>query len=347
MAANGGGYDTQVYYGTRDELNAIGMNLCNGTTTVGKTVTGTATGLTPPFDIGYITLGASQDQLTAGATMFTLTNVLDGPLDFVASRNAGTFTGASVTFVPNSFIIERNLNPANNAVIGPYNFNAGITPATAQLTFANTGADWTGSIGSYFTPRNTFALLYTDVGLAAVATRPWYGFPAASRQAGELHVVSAIAIRQAGGIATQTRQVMFAQADVANKTVTFGPDLTNNAITVLGTAPYLRLSIANAVQAEYNGYFVGNFQQGTGATFRSVTIQKSMGWISGGGTAALEIEDWSAANGTYNTYALMPAVQTTVTQTATGWTGVGNFFMTPYVEGAMFFSATRLAQLTP
>jgi hypothetical protein len=101
------------------------------------------------------------------------------------------------------------------------------------------------------------------------------------------------------------------------------------------------------MQAEYNQYFVGNFQQGTGASHRSVTILKSMGYVSGGGTAALEIEDWSAANGMYNTYALLPGVQTNVTQTATGWTGVGNFFMTPYVEGATFFSATRLAQITP
>ena len=343
-ASAAGGFNTSVFYGTTAELQSQGgTGLCFGTTTAGKTITGTVSGAAPT-DFVAIVLGRASTTLFGGPTSFTLNGVLEGGLDLIATRSA--FSGGAVT--PNSIIIQRNLDIPNNGTVGNLNFATGITPVSATLTLANLGADVAGVSGAYTTPRNTAGTMFGSGALNATTTLTWYGVPAASIQSGEFHVINATAIVQST-IATgllQTRSVVFITANVAARTVTFGPALSAPTVAVAATTPYVRLRLDFTTQPEYNTIFTTNFAQGTGAAQRNVVISKTAGYIAAGGPTRMEVPDASAAAGWTNTWALQSGAVTTWLFVASGFTGGGIVTPNP-VEGAIMNSASRMGQITP
>src|SRR5690606_6358391 len=106
------------------------------------------------------------------------------------------------------------------------------------------------------------------------------------------------------------------------------------------------LNTAHAVQASYNGYFLANYQQGTGAASRAMTVEATAGYLDGAATFNGQIPDLTPA-GYVADYGLKTAVATTWTLTATGWT-TGNFIgANPWTDGATYLSGTRMGTITP
>ena len=252
---------------------------------------------------------------------------------------------------PSRFLIQRNLNPANNSSLGTVDLSTGFAPAASTVTFTNlAGGEWTTTIGSYLTPRNTAAFLFTEVGLfGSAATRNWYGFPTAQRQAGEVHVLEAVATDPAaltGSFNFYTRQVRFVTAEVGPKSATLGPVPAVPTTTTVATAPYVRFRIQHTVNASYDRYFVAFFNQGTESSSRNVQIQKTDTYVDAGGPLAMEIPDLSGVNGWSNDWGMKTGAQTFWGLTATGWTGSG--ITSPVlVDGATLLSGTRNGMITP
>lgn len=335
-----GGWDTRIFFGTTAELQAVGTSRCFGSTGAGKTVTGTLTGagLT---DLTLATLGQSQANIAGGAMTFS--NVIEGNVDLIV----GNSTLGGGAFLPARLFIQRGLNIANGGSVGTINMANGVVPATATMTINNLGAE-VAVIGpaSYVTANNTRGVLYALAGLpVASASQTWYGFPAGSQVAGDMHVINVIALPSLLDN-SQTRQVTLVSAAVANRTVTLGPALAAPTVTVTSTAPYVRLNAAHNVQASYNGYFLANYQQGTGAASRAMTVEATAGYLDGAATFNGQIPDLTPA-GYVADYGLKTAVATTWTLTATGWT-TGNFIgANPWTDGATYLSGTRMGTITP
>lgn len=342
-----GGFDTQAFFGTTAELQAQGNAICNGTTGTGLTVTGTASGIAAPFDLGFVTLGMTQAQLQAGQTAFTLNNVMQGSQDMIAVRQQGTFTGTAINYVPASYVIRRNLTPTNNGVLAPIDFATGTAPQQGTITFQNLGGDWSSVTTLYSTPRNTRGLLHFGADITSSTTRSWWGVPQAARQAGELHIINAIAtVPTTDPTQVQTRQVMAVSENTGNITVNLGSALAAPTVSVAATAPMLRLSLLPAVQPEYDRYFTGLFSQGSDANYRAVTIFKTDAYITAGGPRALVTPDVAGVTGWNAAWQQQTGTATTWVLTVSDWTG-GGITEPVLTDGARIFSATRSGQITP
>jgi hypothetical protein len=125
--ANGGGVawveveqgqpQTYVYHYTREEIVLVGAGQCEGSGTF-KTVNGSVLGL-GPLESATISLGdASTSVGMGGTTNFTLEEVEEGPQDLVATR--AEISATEFAFVPNRFIIRRDLNPPDNSTLPPW-----------------------------------------------------------------------------------------------------------------------------------------------------------------------------------------------------------------------------------
>jgi trimeric autotransporter adhesin len=332
-AAEGGGFRTRVFFGTTTEMISQGSALCYGTTG-NKTVTATLTGVAAT-EFAFVTLGQSAGSVVGGNVTFN--GVIDGPLDLIAAKNS---IGAS-GFTPTGFLINRNLNIANGGSAGTINMAATFAPATATLTPVNLNGETliTGSI--YQTPRNTSAVL-----ASGVSGTTWYGIPAAQQQAGESHMVFAIALQNPVDPNTATRQVLFVSTAVAAKTVTFAAALTVPAISVIATAPYVRMRAVYTVQTDYNRYFTADWSQGSGTTYRDVSVEITSAYNNNGATVTHDVPDFTGLPLWLADYGLKTGAATTWIYTASGFTGTGVNGPT-LTDGAVIFSATRQGTITP
>jgi hypothetical protein len=346
VPAVGGGWEMHTFHGTTAEMQTQGQSLCGGKTSTGKTVTGSVTPTLGALETANITLGNAQARVGGGGSAFTLTSVIDGALDLVATRSALDMT--TFASAPNRILIQRNLNPAHNSSLGVLDFATGVAPAQATLTFGNVMGDWTGSFGFFRTNRDTHALLYNEFGMTAAATRQWYGVPAAQRVAGDVHMIMAMAMEPIVGESevTQSRIVTFLTTEVAPKTIEFGPRLPNPTVTVTATQPYVRVRIAHTLAAPYDRYVNGMVSQGENAAARVVSMAKTAGYISAGGSAPLEVPDLTGVSGWNSDWGLKGGARSTWTLQATGWSGTG--VATPVlVDGAIMSAASRMGEITP
>jgi hypothetical protein len=343
-----GGFDVEVFYGTTAELQTRGGEICAVAGAL-KTVNGSVAGngLT---DMTQVTLGSSIATIAAGSpNTFSLTNVIPGSLDLLASRSAMTINGTSVGFTPNRFVLRRGLNPANGSTLPVIDFGTeGFAPQSATTTIANLGADQALQVMSYTTANNTFGTLYVDGAPAAATSRPVWGIPAAQQVAGDFHFLNVNA-SPAGltGVPAYTRNVGLVFQAVSNRTVTLGP--LHSAVTI-GTAAgagYGRITATFAIQPEYDRYHVADYQQAGGGAERRTQVQKTKGYIAAGGASDLNVPDLSGVTGWLADWGLKLGVSAVWTVASSGWTDPGGIFITPFMDGAVYTSATRGGTITP
>lgn len=337
---------TQVYLYTRDEMIFVGQNQCDG---VGgtKTVNGSVTGL-GAMEAAFVSLGSASATVTgAQGNTFSLNNVEDGAQDLVAAR--AEFNLTSLALIPNSLIIRRNLNPANNSTLTPLNFGTeGFAPASASVTVNGLGAgEQSTLVGLFTTSRGALGTYFA--GILGGANLTYWGIPNDRLETGDLHYlqVATAPLTPTPG-SPDTRQVGIGFRQVQNRTVTLGPSLSMPTVTSVGTAQNARLRAQWTLQAEYNRfvYFVAS-QQGTTNEGRSISVGATDGYISGQASAELEIPDLSGVDGWDSRWSLLAGVNTTWNASGSGWQGTGYINFPELVDGTQFFSATRSGQITP
>jgi hypothetical protein len=339
---------TYVYHYTREEIILAGAGQCEGTGTF-KRVNGSVVGL-GPLESATISLGDASTSVGMGSsTSFSLEEVEDGPQDLVAVRTEISMT--EFAFVPNRFIIRRDLNPPNNSTLPPLDFTAeGFAPASAMATVSGLGANEAATLAWFFsTARGGLGSYGTNILSGSSST--FYGIPTDQLATGDFHYLLAAAVDTAlaqGDVPPPSRMVGTSFGQVQNRTFPLGPPMSHPTLSTVATAPYPRLRAQWATQPEYDRFVFVSFSQPTAMSDGpGVFMGASSGFLAGAGTAVLEVPDFSPVPGWDNAWALQTGANTLWTILGSGWQGDGVINFPILQEGTEFFSATRSGKITP
>lgn len=332
-----------VFYGLRAELEAQGGNLCEGTGET-ITVTGSVDGL-EATDQAYVTMGSATALLLPGVgTDFTLDEVETGPRDLVAARVAFDVSGDEPALTIEELIIRRGLQPADNDELPVLDFDSdeAFEPVSSNVTVANANGDPTFVISGYFTENGVLSGFFT--GLPSMGEAMTYaGIPADRQEAGDLHLLSVVAIDDAED-PTSTRIVQEFFMEAGDRTATLGPELGAVTVTSINGADYPRLQAMYSPQDEYNQYYLVSFAQPDHQWLLAAT----QGFVGAGNDVELVVPDFGDTDGwDPDAWALEDGVQTDWFFSASGWTAEGGVVMSPFVEGGLFRTATRMGTVTP
>ena len=301
VVQSGGNTQTTVSYMTQAEFTAGTLDICPPPPPAGKTVNGTAAGITAT-DQTAVSLGGGSAFPTFGALNFQIMNVANGTHDLVGFRRS-LIGGAEAA------IIRRDQNIANNGTVGTMDFGGveAFVPATATITVGGlVGGETISQSMSYQVGAScTAALLYA--GGIGGATFTASGIPGAQQRASDFHGISISAIG-----ATALRSITEYFHTLAARTVNLGAVMPTPTITTLG-GPYKRLQAVYTLPADY--HIFTSFGYSNGAGDRTVGITATFGYL-GGSAVTLALADYSALAGWDNTWP--PASASTGNWSATG-----------------------------
>jgi len=348
VTTSGNNSTLTVQYGSAQELNQQGTNLC-GTTPSGKTINGTVANVGQQ-ETATITLGNASTVVNASTgNNFALQNVRDGALDLVAGRAMQSFGGGGVSIVMNRGIIRRGLNQAAGSTIPVLDFNAAeaFTPVTRNVTINNLNGEFTTVSNTYLTAGGTTGSLYTEATANTNVTRPYYGVPQANQQNGDLHFFAVTAL--GGGVTpTTARTLMSVFRNPVDFTLTLGSVIGNIAATVSATTPYVMLRAQYTIQNEYNSYWFLAFGQSAAGTTRTVNMAVTGAYQGSATTLDVTIPNLSGLAGWNNAWGLVVGQAVSWTFGAWGWTGTSSGgTSTPAVEGGTSRNALRFGTITP
>lgn len=206
-------------------------------------------------------------------TTLTAQNVDAGPFDLLLSRTR---------FVPaqgpdlavTAIVLRRGLDPAAGAVIPAVDFaGEGVAPATAPLTFANTGGEAFTNAMTFRTATGLNAWLVAS-GQFTPTARPWWGVPTARLVTGDLHQVTATT----GSVAAR-RQVIHFSREVKPTTLTFGAALSMPQVTGAFT-PAGGIDFAGTLGPDYTSRVSLYFRDGP-VDPRTGSIVATRGFLGG------------------------------------------------------------------
>lgn len=254
-------YYLSVIFASVAEFTNVGGNVANqgcGAKTVNGSVTNYSATQGASFSLGPVG-GLLFDPAPAD---FAIGGVPDGPQDLFASRFD------IETFVPDRFIIRRDLNIADNGTIPVVDFAAAeaFNPGTANVTVANLGSDEASVFGRYLGDgsgggQTTLISSY----LAASGAVPYTAVPLLNLQAGEFQQLSSFASNASNARASRSADVYFRAP--ADRTLTMGPVLNTPTVTKLVSGTNARPRVQLTSQSAYNRLILAGFSTtGNGAS---------------------------------------------------------------------------------
>jgi uncharacterized membrane protein len=331
-------FSTDVFYGTREELNGQGT-IEDCTTAGGKTVNGTITGFTPPQQVQIGMGGGFASPQAPGA--FTLQNVENGLVDLVAVRTNINLT--TFTFTPDRFIIRRNLNPANGSTLAPLDFGSSeaFVPAEANLTIGNLGNDTAFVSVGYSTQNGSTTAFFSGLPTGG-ATRRMFGVPGAQQQANEFHQATVFAGSNLGDLSNNFRGAFFYFRTMADRTVALANNLNSPNISSVAGGASGRVRAVGTLNAPYTSAISLSVTQTT--TVRSVFVNATAGYI-GGTSYDLVVPDFTGVAGWLDSYGLVRGQAAQWSVNGFGFTGAG-FDLRP-TEGALLQLGGRGGNVTP
>ncbi len=344
---DGGSANMQIFFGTAEQLGFLSGGECAGTG-FAKTVSGSVAGV-GATDQAYISLGGASTSIqgVTGVFNWTLQNVPDGPVDLLASVGTLTIGGTGFTFDLTKMVIERGLNPADNANIGVVDFNGSnaFAPVMRDVTVNNLGTDAYVLNMAYNTANGSSGLFFTNFQPSTDPMGSYPGIPAAQQEAADFHLLTVLATDPNLMTLDHQRSVTLINHDAKDLTATLGPELNLPTITQPATMPYVRFRAQVAVQDEYDGYTFVTFNQ-TAGRMNSVLIGTTESFRAGS-DLDVTIPDFSGLAGFDDNWGPEAGVPTTWGLLGIGWTGMGGIIGTPYFDGAVSFSAGRFGEITP
>jgi hypothetical protein len=260
--------------------------------------------------------------------------VADGPRDLVGVKSA--LAGAALT--PNSIVIQRDLNLANNAST-TLDFATGVAPVSRTTTIANIGTQVAALTAGIITKNFTFATLITDATApSGTAARTWLGVPDASTVAGDFHQQTAVALTNATTPFPQ-RSITVYNRLATNSTLTLPNAMTPPTLQVAGTSPYVMINSNWAIESAFNqGWFL-TYTPASGSV-TNVLISGTPGYF-GSGPVQLNIPNFGSS---FNAaHGLQPGIQLTWTFAGSG----GTSFTQGIAEGATTTQAIVGGTITP
>jgi hypothetical protein len=333
-----GGSILVVYYGSRDELQAIGAGVCEDRETT-KMVTGTMAGV-GVTQRGFVTMGGASAAVQGGGSAFSLDGVSLGPVDLIASRGGFQSDGmGGFSDVLDALIIRRDLDPADGSVLPVLDFNSSeaFAPVERNLTVTNDMGQFLFVFGGYATKNGASFGSFFSPSLAASS---YFGVPSGEQADGDLHSLTVTATALQNDEPVTSRNVTTWFKDAVDKTITLGPELSSPTVTIAATSPVVRPRMQLPTQSEYDRFWTIGY--GQDERFVSILVFEGFGV---GATLDIAVPDLSGAAGWQNDWGLGSA--------ETFWTVLGSGFQgggggeSPIVEGATNLGATRFGTINP
>jgi hypothetical protein len=330
-------FTLNVLYATQSELTGQGQGQCTSTAPT-KTINGTVAnvGLT---EQAYISMGGGFAFVTGAlGTSFQLTNVLDGPRDLIAGRLA--LSGSN--FALNKAIIRRAQNPANGSTMAVLDFNAAeaFNPVVRNVTVNNLTTDNATVQMFYFTPTGTAGIFFTEGAGSASASKQYPGVPAANQVTGDLHMMMVVA--SPAGVPTTMRSVSKMFKDAVDQTVDLGPVPSAVTVSSAATTPYLQPRVQSNLQTEYNKYLFASFGQASGGVTRTTILSTTAAYLGAATAVDIAVPNLSGLTGWDNLWGLVNGVALNWSYTAYGWTAAGGILASPFLEGGLIRTGTRI-----
>ncbi|MBC7896486.1 MAG: hypothetical protein H7066_13810 [Cytophagaceae bacterium] len=271
------GHHWEVYYGTRQEIVDLAAAECIDYRDVNnRTITGTVTGY-QSFD-ALIASTSGRGNAGVGSTgplntTLTVQNQAPGPFDLMLTRNNFIpANGPDITVL--SMVLRRGLNPSTGVAVAPVDFaTQGFAPATAALTFGNTGGEAFTNTMTFRTVAGLNAWLAVG-GQFASTGRTWYGVPVAQQQPGDLQQVTTTTAST-----TARRQIIHFSTNVATRTLTFGPPLSLPTVTGVFSTPG-SINVAGTLGPDYTARVSAYFRE-QAADPRTLTVVATRGFLGG------------------------------------------------------------------
>jgi hypothetical protein len=296
----GSDFRTDIIFTTNVALQQMSNTVCleeGGA----KQLNGTVTGHTGS-QIGLVSLSSSNAFLASGQSAWSLTQLVDRPLDLIASRL--DITGFDQH--SNKTIIRRAQNPAGGATFSELAFDTeGFVPTTASINVTGVSANdlavlysaFESSLGTSHTM--TFVSDITD-GLVDVEM-----VPTAELAAADYHKVSAIVTAPNGVLRVTDRYFK----DPAAQNITIGPALIEPSVTVVGTTPHVRMRTQLLGQIDYSTMVNLAYHQQQASPARAIDVSMSVTASYFSGTPSewnLPMPNFAGIPGWQNQWGLQP-----------------------------------------
>jgi len=257
------------------------------------------------------------------------------------------WTGSNASADPKSSTGSVELSAALTLPVLDFGSAEAFDPVQANLTINNLGTDLAASLTYYFTGGGTGATGAALFTLPFPSSGPfkYLGVPAAKQAAGDLHVVTVIALPSLTAT-DQTRAAALYFKDPTDRTITLGPVMNAPTVTATPTTPYVRFRATGTIQAQYNQAMSVSFSQSNTTIARTVSISASTGYLSGLTTYDFQVPDFTGVAGWDNNWGPKAGIQTTWSVTGFAFTGGFSPIGTP-IEGSGYQFGSRTGQITP
>ena len=282
---SGASYTTTFLYVTSDELAALGRTPCVeslGTRTVTGSVAGLASG-----EVAQVALGADRAIVFAPNTGFTFHEAPAVAADLFALRVRTTPNEPPV-----AIIARRDVDPAD-ASIATLNLAGGETfaPSLHTLNIANLIAGERNRIDVFFSTSTVTPFPLHSIAAFTSADQSIGLIPESVTRAGDLHTVD-VSARTADGSAYRGNRQFFRIA--SDRTAELGAPLATPAVTQLGVAPRVRISVDR--QPTYASLLNVRLDQHSPALHRIVLVVTS-GYAGATGSWEVDTPDFATIGG--------------------------------------------------
>jgi hypothetical protein len=328
-----------VLLGRPDELASIAISGPRACGATDKTLLGTIAGV-ESTDLAIVRGGFFSEAQVLGGGSFTLDALPAGPRDILVER-ATTIDGAGPRL--SQLLLRRGVDLPDHAQIPPLDFNSpeAFEPVLPFVTLEGVGQD-----DAFLSTRlrtsnfdNTFSI---PIPGPDGSVRPYYAIPEARLAAGELQ---ALTVEAHGGTPGASRTTIVYFRAPADRTLVMGPDVSTPEVSVVATAPTLRLRARFVNQDAYDRETsVVYATDGPRPGFAAVSMTAAYATSTGG--YDLVIPELSGVAGFDRLWALATAASVRWSATRLGGT-LGLGFDPVPTDGAVRRSASASAVLTP
>lgn len=293
---NGSDYKTDIISTSNNDLEALSDLQCveeAGT----KTVNGSVVGVTAP-QVALVSMSTRTASLTAGQTSFTLMQLVDRPLDLIASR---IDLGDNEQHA-NTTVIRRTLTPASGATLDPIDVDGeGFTPGFHSLNANSIEPSVGFLVNTFVSQQETSHILSTVDSIEQSGAVPFVAIPEGQMASGDYHKAFLLATSASG--ASRGMEVYF--RDPGTQTLTLGPDLSDPTVTVIDNEPYTRMQLNLPGQVEYTRVVVADYRQDLPSSTIEVSVTLTSSHL--GGTPfvwSVPIADFTGIPGWNNAWGL-------------------------------------------
>ncbi len=340
VLVSGGNPATEVFFGTRAELQAAATQECAENPAPGKSLNGLVAGLSAGSAASIFHGGASAD-VTFAAPTYQLTNVASGNQDLFAVRTVTT-TMPPITTTVNRMFLQRNVNVGAGGTLPVVDFAGGASfaPVTATVQLANVGSDQLFFSESFRSANGIEAEYFADV-FSTGSTRTFYGVPTNLLAAGDLHGAFVVA-SSGNSSASELRAVNTYFRAVADRTLTLGPVLANVTLSSSTSSGLARPKARWSIQSEYGDIANATFSQNNGS--RSISLNATRAYFLANSEFELETPNLVGISGFDTAWGLVNGVAVTAEIFAFGAT---NGVIDQPIDGTTQRFAARQVTFTP